>query len=324
MVHILKIILSKKMQLTETKKLFTCASQNARTKSQKEQFLAAYQELENAYPNNFLLQNVVDSAFDGLDNKITIVAAFHQAATHIAGRIDNGEDGTNNNEYHNRLHFAKVVINVRAIAAIHNNWVDRGIIKNQPRLTDKDIAKLIFAATMHDLGHDGTGNIVKGVAIPFRLEQVAIDMAKQWANTSRSDLIEEAAELVRATDVFGNPSAASIVRAWHDYHFRGKRKPAMQPAWRQTLVTVQNTLLASIMQDADVFASVFNDSQQLKESARFATEQNATLSPKSELYFFKNILHRRMTTCVGRTYGDPFIKRRAAESRAAIQQAPLP
>ncbi len=92
------------------------------------------------------------------------------AVAAILGEIEN------NQPYHNNMHFRKVLSQlVRLIKT--NNVIFEGTYRV---LNTKDICLLLAAACIHDLGHDGKGNTVKGVHTPGRTEQNSIDLAKPY------------------------------------------------------------------------------------------------------------------------------------------------
>ena len=198
--------------------------------------------------------------------------------------------------------------------------VDQGIIRHQPKITDQNIAMGLFAALSHDICHDGTRNTIDGVHIPFRLEQNSIDNAMIWADVSdpcQKAFITTALSLVYGTDLSGRPSPARIIRLWHDSQFKEGSPPTAVSYDRSKLEPIiihrDNTLVAAMVQDADVFTSVIDETYFNKESQRFADEAGRARSPGSELFFLHSLENGRMTTDVARSFADDFMARKIAQ-----------
>jgi hypothetical protein len=325
------------MGLQKTASLITASSRTTDIEKQRGRFLAAYAEMDSvidytgedfaviALRTNFLT-TVANAAFAGLDQSLPLVALYRRAALEIAGKIDKGEDGTQTNPYHNRLHFAKVAVNFRALAENHNSLVRHGIVKDRVILNDAEIAMGLLAAVAHDIKHDGIGNIVKGVHTRYRLEQKSIDQALEWAvpkDSIEKLWINEALSLIRATDIStpfaGMPSPAYAVRSWHDRYLKGYsddvkpvRLSLAYPELIPLTTSFSRALQSALLQDADVFSSVIAIRRHEKETARFAEEAARTGMTSSPLFFLEGILRSRTTTTVARRLADPFIKGKIA------------
>lgn len=76
-----------------------------------------------------------------------------------------------NNPYHNEHHNREVTLVTSLLLLKH---ITDG---NEDGFTARDARNLIMAAAVHDLGHDGGGNIVNGVHNPLRLELQALNLA---------------------------------------------------------------------------------------------------------------------------------------------------
>ncbi len=303
--------------LQATRALFAAWKTEIDVESLRQKFLDSYDELE---VGKLSLAHVVDAAFESLaDNQQPSVLLFRRAAMEIARRVDAGEDGTAQHAYHNALHFAKVVITFRALSSIHNSLYPKDEISNI------DIAAGLLAATAHDLRHNGRGNTVDGKHQQFRLEQIAIDTAVEWAsiqNISERSKILPALGLIYATDVSFdgvNPSPAAYVRGLHDCYFETISGPPQTPyagVFDWALPNVNSLISAALLHDADVFSSLLEDKAHQREDGRVAAEmQLATGKARGiagDIWFLENMLQRRTTTNVSRRFTDGFIAKQLA------------
>jgi len=268
----------------------------------------AYGRIERMHEAGRLsLESGISKIF-GESPKDPTVKACRDASLAIAAKVDSGQDGSSKNAYHNPMHFAKVAMNFMELAQGHNKTC-----APNDRLSSADMATGVLAALSHDLGHNGKGNMVDGTHKPFHLEQQSIDIAKGWTADSLKSAPEaqKAFSLIYATDVSGNPSPAHVVRTWHDYYFKNAPKPDIKTTPKELIPVVgdrKTTLMASLLQDADVLHSVLSCSQNAKESLYVAEEAKMTMSAAGSQFFLKNLVGGRMTTDVARNVADGFIK----------------
>ncbi|HCQ70996.1 MAG: hypothetical protein CL570_02980 [Alphaproteobacteria bacterium] len=80
---------------------------------------------------------------------------------------------TNTLPYHNNMHYAKVLVQTLRLIIAHNHI----FADTTNALGDNETIWMIIAACLHDVGHDGTGNTVRGIHKPSRLEQRSLDIA---------------------------------------------------------------------------------------------------------------------------------------------------
>jgi hypothetical protein len=265
------------------------------------------------------LVQTVEAAFEGLDGHSRLVTLFRQAAVAIAQHVDNGEDNTGNHAYHNALHFAKVVVNFRALATLHNK------LHPDEALSNEDIAGGILAATAHDIRHNGQGNTVDKQHVQFRLEQLAIDTALEWADPKNAEdrgLLLDALAPVYATDVSSdgaNMSPAHYVRGMHDAKGAADNLPSTPYSGtiRQALPTRKHIVIASLLHDADVLSSLLDEKSHQRESCRVMAEFGAQPSAKSSLFFMETLLQGRNTTDAARRLTDSFVKSQIAKLNPA-------
>jgi hypothetical protein len=266
-----------------------------------------YYELDSSYIKGTLkLSDVVVYCFNDLAPN-SDVTNFKLAAIEIARRIDCGDDQTDSNVYHNRLHFAKVVFSFYQLARLHNS-----LCEPSDRLTADEIAMGLLAATAHDVCHDGHGNTLNGIHTPLRLEHIAINHSRQWVSEKYPDMdltaINHALKLVYATDVSGkHPTPADYIRCAYDMAYKGRMPTLDAPInllgqLHPILTSPKMVLLASLLQDSDIFSSVVDEHHHAKENLRVAYERRGatdTLSmAQSGSFFIEKLLKLRLTTDV--------------------------
>jgi len=311
--------------LNATRDLFRSVGIETDVEVLRQKFLNCYDELETG---NVPLAAVVASTFEGLDGSNHLISLFHRSAAEIARRVDLGEDGTASNAYHNTLHYCKVVINFRSLAALHN------ALYPNDRISDEKIAQGILDATAHDLRHNGCGNMVDGIHQQFRLEQLAIDTAIDWSapkDEGEKDILLHALSPIYATDISSDGtsmSPAQFVRTLYDALHAPSSELVTTPYsehLRRELSTREDVIVASLLQDADVLASLLDEKAHRREYGRVGMEiQNVTGKPPSStsgLWFLDIMLQGRATTDVARRLTDTIIARQIERYRAALNPA---
>jgi hypothetical protein len=134
-----------------------------------------------------------------------------RSGTRIAADLDAGVTGQAGNAYHNDEHVCEVLLCSLFLA-------------RQAALAAAQQARIIVAALVHDLRHDGTTNAGQ----PFRLERIAIDAARPYLTAAgvAPGAIARIAALVLATEVgIGGPYARRCLL----YHEHGGTAPAARP-----------------------------------------------------------------------------------------------
>ena len=95
----------------------------------------------------------------GLKHALTMAA--------LLGEVDNTLP------YHNNMHYRKVMLQLLRLIDEHQR-IYAGTTQS---LATEQIVLLLIAVCIHDLGHDGKGNTIKGVFVPGRLEKQSYDLA---------------------------------------------------------------------------------------------------------------------------------------------------
>lgn len=122
--------------------------------------------------------------------------------------------------YHNNLHFKKVVLHIVRMIVAHNNiFADTNHSLDKPQ-----IAALLVASAIHDLGHQGKGNLQGRTYEMAKTEKRSFDLAAPYLKGAgvSDELLAQVRTMLIGTDVspFGDPiSPANQVRAAYEYHY---------------------------------------------------------------------------------------------------------
>lgn len=170
-------------------------------------------------------------------------------------------EGACENPYHNTLHFKKVLLQVIRLISVHN-----AIFAGTSRaLGEEEMAMLLIAACIHDLGHDGLGNTIKGQLIQYRLERASFDLARPYLIAAGYADERELAELellLLSTDVspLGDPtSPMRQMKTAYRHHFmdEGRRHEKLNLSTELVMLETNPDLcqLALMLHEADIATS---------------------------------------------------------------------
>ena len=109
---------------------------------------------------------------------------------------------------------------------------------------------LLVTASVHDVGHDGLGNTVKGVFHPSRLEHQSINMALPFLNKTGFDNEALLKALIVSTDVtpLNDPAApARQMKAAYRYHFHSEQKKSTSLNLSDDLKILENDQKATLL-----------------------------------------------------------------------------
>ena len=162
--------------------------------------------------------------------------------------------------YHNNAHFKKVVLQSIRMICVHNG-IFAGTLKV---LGEQSIATILIAACIHDLGHDGLGNAIKGVFYPGRLERYAYETAAPYLQqTGLSDeILAEIEVLLLVTDVsplgdITNPMYQ--MKAAYKFHYMGDKERLHTLNLSDELDVLERNetlaLMACMLHEADIATS---------------------------------------------------------------------
>ncbi|MCC6598164.1 MAG: hypothetical protein IT559_05200 [Alphaproteobacteria bacterium] len=126
--------------------------------------------------------------------------------------------------YHNNDHLRKVLLQTIRLISAHN----RIYAGTDRLLTKKQMAHLLIAACIHDLGHDGAGS----AGSPGRLERQSFALARPYllaAGFSEKTDLEALEIMLLATDVSPLDNPNSLMRqmkAAYTHHFASEKSDA--------------------------------------------------------------------------------------------------
>lgn len=166
----------------------------------------------------------------------------------------------NNLSYHNNLHYKKVLVQIIRLIVMHNS-----IYEGTDQAFDgKQIGMLLLAAAIHDLGHDGRGNTIKGVFEQGRLEKRAVELARPYLEACGMDAndLEKIRVLILCTDVspLGDPvNPVNQMKAAYRYHFHGQKRKTgplnLDPDLEALQKDAALTMMSLILHEADIGTS---------------------------------------------------------------------
>ncbi len=174
----------------------------------------------------------------------------------LIGSIDNGLS------YHNAAHFSKVLLQVLRLTSAHNRLFE----KSNNMLSHDEIALLMIAACIHDIGHDGKGNTLQGKHTTGRLEQQSVDIFLPYMNACGFDEESDECVLLRAlvlsTDVSppGSETCPAMqAKAAYHYHFIQESASPLRLNLDDSLVLLEKdrkaALMAVLLHEADLATS---------------------------------------------------------------------
>lgn len=238
-----------------------------------------------------------------LDLQDDLVQVFVMAA--LLGEMDTGL------AYHNVKHNRKVLCNMIALIMAHRSMDD--VIG----LSDAEIMLLLIAVSIHDVAHDGKGNVLQGSLIAGRLERQSWEVSYpylQEAGLHSADWLQMLEAMVLCTDTFpiGEPeSPVNQLKALYDSLVNEASNVGKRGAEVSYLLgKPKATLMAMLVHEADIASSAGVDYEiSCQEAAMVAKESQAGVDVDTLLRsFVENILGGRpfYTKAGLAVYGDAF------------------
>lgn len=189
----------------------------------------------------------------GIQNHKDLIQAVLMAS--VLGEIPNDL------EYHNNMHYRKVLFQTIRLIAVHND-----IYAGTARVfSDRQIGLLLIAACIHDLGHDGTGNVVKGVFQQGRLERQAFELADpclRAVGLSDEEALIAVKTMLLCTDVMPLNDPANFVKQMkssYRFHYLGEKKKFESLNLDPELAALQDSpelsVMSLILHEADIATS---------------------------------------------------------------------
>lgn len=211
--------------------------------------------------------------------------------------------------YHNNLHFRKVLLHVVHMIAAHNLiFEDTSNI-----LIHDEMAKLIIAACIHDIGHEGTGNFIDRKYHMAMIEKRSFLHAYPYLKASGLDevLLSDIRVMLIATDAspFGDPiSPVYQMRMAYDNHFGMSEEHVNEDDFEfsedlQVLAEgARLSLLCVMLHEADIFNSAGVDYDVTRyESVSISKEYGLSHAlPEDTLLFLETICRGRMVSGAAR------------------------
>jgi len=220
------------------------------------------------------------------------------------------------NAYHNANHTREVVIGAIWLANA-NAALARNQMPGAVALDATQLARLLLLATLHDIGHDGTSNVItdrrgRRRRTPHRLEDQSFRLMEPVLR--RAGLVDAVIETlratIRATDVALRPAARSIT----DHILFGRPETAPRPAILAPLAaSPQAAAVAALLADADILSSAaLTREYQRAQNTRLTQEVGADFSRADVLAFFDVIVGGEPASAAGRLLGENLRRIRAA------------
>ncbi len=162
--------------------------------------------------------------------------------------------------YHNNMHFRKVLLQMLRLVTVHNE-----IYHGTARALDPNkVALLMAAVCVHDLGHDGMGNTLKGIHHPGFIERRSFMLAEPYLRMAGlGDVaLNDLKVLLLSTDVspLADPgNYMNQMKAAYRFHYLGERKGLQSLNLDQDLKPLQKnaqlTMMALLLHEADISTS---------------------------------------------------------------------
>ncbi len=208
--------------------------------------------------------------------------------------------------YHNNMHYRIVLLQIICLVVRHNN-----IYADTANAFDKkQIAMLMIAACIHDLGHDGRGNTVDDVHKVGRLEKRAFQLARPYliaAGLNDETILDDIQTMVLCTDVsplYDPNNPASQMKAAYRYHYQGGKGHPL-PDFNDDLKVLAGrddlALMGLILHEADIAASAGLDYSVTKYETRLYRDEIAQeeAGPQHVLDFLDEVCQRQMLSGAG-------------------------
>ncbi len=215
-------------------------------------------------------------------------------------------------QYHGNEHYRKVLFHSIRLMVTHNR-----LFKGTPRELDKDdIATLLAASCIHDLGHQGGDNMRDAVYTPGYMEQQAIDAARPFFTAAglSSDITGAIETLVFCTDITffagDNSPCVRMKKIYRHYFWEGYNEDVsllMMGKLRRYEDNPKMALMAMLLHEADVGTSAgLSYEQTMKETINILEERGLkSAGPKVVLAFLRDQLGETMFTEAGKQIFGP-------------------
>ncbi|MCB9988846.1 MAG: hypothetical protein H6868_05860 [Rhodospirillales bacterium] len=209
----------------------------------------------------------------------------------------------NSLRYHGNEHYRKVLFHAIRLISTHN----RLAAGTDDVLSGHEIALLLAASCIHDLGHEGGDNMRDGVYTPGYMEQHAYDLARPYyeALGMDSDSCGEIESMVFCTDITffaGENSPCVRLKKIYRYMFWGEDNDdvlmMMVGKLRRYADNPKLVLMAMFLHEADIASSAgMSYEWTIRETIKFMEERGMrSAGPKVVLAFLREQLGETMFT----------------------------
>lgn len=208
-------------------------------------------------------------------------------------------------QYHGNEHYRKVLFHAIRLIAAHNAMFTKA---DPARLLNKgQIAELLCAACIHDLGHEGGDNLRDGVYTPGQMEQLAFDIARPYyeALGLDRDRMGEIETMVFCTDITffaGDNSPCIRMKKIYKHYFWGDNSEDVSMMMMGKLRRYEDNphliQMAMMLHEADVGTSAgLSYEHTVKETINIIEERGLkTAGPGTVLAFLREQLGETMFT----------------------------
>lgn len=214
---------------------------------------------------------------------------------------------TNPLPYHNNLHYTKVLLQLLRMIRAHNNLYEA----TSYELSQNEIAWLMIAACMHDLGHDGTGNTVRGMHTRSRTELHSLAIFTPYVaalgfDTQAEEILDLSA-IILGTDVtpVGDPgSPAMQMKAAYRSHVTDeahKNPLHLDEPLNRLEHDKKLSLMALLLHEADLATSagLTYEISQFETILIHKEHKLPPARPQHVIAFLKNICQRKFLSDAG-------------------------
>ncbi len=253
-----------------------------------------------------------------LDEDDAVTRGLFMAA--LIGETPNGL------QYHGNDHYRKVLFHAIRMAATHNNLFEGTDMALEP----EQVAVLLIAACIHDLGHQGGDNLRGGVYTPGAMEQISFDLARPYLEATGMDstALGEVETLVFCTDITffagDNSPCLRMKKIYKHYFWEDNSEDISIMTMGKLRRFDENPSLvraAMILHEADVGTSAgLTYEQTIIETINIMEERGLkTAGPRTVLAFLREQLGETFFTEAGKQLFGPGMSRIIARAEQDIK-----
>jgi hypothetical protein len=210
--------------------------------------------------------------------------------------------------YHGNEHYRKVLFHAIRLMATNNDIAPK---TGGVRLSDAEIAKMLAACCIHDLGHKGGDNLRDGVYTPGYMEQRSFNIARPYlaaAGAPEEDL-RDIETIVFCTDITffaGENSPCLRLKKIFKHYFWGDKGDDIAALMLGKLRRYEGNkplvLMAMILHEADIASSAgLSYDQTIRETLSIMGERGVTTAgPRTVLAFLREQLGETLFTDAGK------------------------